>query len=115
MEDLLFLAMGKLDIKHPAVGFDDGQGVKFSYGCPIGQAAEVPPIDLHLLAGSGFEADEGLLASAPLMALSLEIRPDNGYPAVESLFFEPLENHWGLNVGKLFQKRINHLPVSIQF
>ena len=42
MEDLLSLAVGKLDIKHPAVRFYDRQGVEFSLGRPIDERIEVP-------------------------------------------------------------------------
>ena len=48
MEDLLSLAVGKLDIKHPGVRFYDRQGVEFSLGCAIGESIEVSPVDLHL-------------------------------------------------------------------
>jgi hypothetical protein len=68
----LFLAVGKLDIKHPAVRFGNRQGIQFSYGRAIGQTAEVAPIDLHLLSRSGLKADEGLPVSAfpPLAEVS---------------------------------------------
>jgi len=114
MEGLLFLGMGKLDIKHAAVAFDDSQGVKLSDGFPISQAAKVPPVDLNLLSRGGFEANECLPVSAPFPAFLLEIRPEDSDPAGESLFPEPLENHRGFDIGELLQEGIDHLSVGIE-
>src|SRR3990172_3148202 len=105
----LFLTVGKLDIKHSAVGFDNGEGVKFSSGRPIGQAAEVSPIDLTLFSGGGFKADKGLPFYTALLPFFLQVGADNSCLAVESLFLESLENHGCFDVGGLCQEAIDHL------
>jgi len=52
VKNLLPLAVGELDIKHPAVRFHHRQGIKFSFGCPVSQRIEVSPVDLYLPAGA---------------------------------------------------------------
>ena len=46
MKGFLLLGVGKLDVKHAAVRFNDSQGVKLSDGFPISQGAKVTPVDL---------------------------------------------------------------------
>src|ERR1700745_4163270 len=58
-EVLEALAMGELDKEHPAVGFDQAEGVELALVALIIERTEVAPVDLEALAGAGLHAHEG--------------------------------------------------------
>ncbi len=62
------LAVGELQIQHPAVGIDQGKSVQLALVALIVQDAEVAPIHFEAFSGRRFHADEG--------ALGLQPRPD---------------------------------------
>jgi hypothetical protein len=101
MEDLLPLAVGKLDIEHPTVRFYHRQGVELSLGRPIAERIEVPPVNLHLFTRSGFEADKGLSVFQGLIPSFLKIIPDNRDLAVKPLSLKSLKHYGGFNEGIL--------------
>ena len=114
MEDLLSLAVGKLDIKHPAVRFYDRQSIELSLSHPIRKSIEVAPVNLHLFARSGFEADKDRPVFQCLLPVFPKIIPDNRDSAIKSLFLNPLKNHGSVQEGVLFQKRVDQAAIGIQ-
>ena len=58
-ESLETLTMGELDEEHPAVSFDQTEGIEVALVAGIVQRAEVAPVDLEALSGSGLHAHEG--------------------------------------------------------
>jgi len=58
MKGLLPLGMGEIEVKQAAVTLDNGHAVEFSFGLAVFQGAKVPPINLELLSGAGFKANE---------------------------------------------------------
>ena len=59
VQRFLFLGVSKLEIKHPAMAFNNGHAIELSLGMAIGEGAEVAPIDLALMPRWGFKANEG--------------------------------------------------------
>ena len=114
MENLLPLAVGELDIKHPAIGFHHRQGIKFSFARSIGQRIEVSPVDLHLLTGGGLEADKGLPVFQDISPLLLEVIPDYRYPAVKPFFLKPLKHHRRLDARMLLEQIVDEVAMGIQ-
>jgi len=58
-EGFEILAVGELDVEHPAVGFDQAEGIELAFITLIIERPEVAPVDLEALAGTGFHAQEG--------------------------------------------------------
>jgi hypothetical protein len=77
MEGLLFLGVSEFPIKHPAMGFDDGQARELSGGLTVSQDPEVAPVDLELFSHRGFEAEVVSLFLGPDL---LQVIPEDGDP-----------------------------------
>ena len=59
MQRLLPLGVGKLQVEHTAMGFNNGHAVEFARGISVSERTEVSPVNLKLLSGEGFKADKG--------------------------------------------------------
>src|ERR1019366_843786 len=55
------LAVGELQILHPAVSIDEGEGVELPLVALVVERLEVTPVDLEAFAGLWFHAHEGSL------------------------------------------------------
>ena len=75
------LAMGELDVEHPAVTIDQTESVELPLVTGIVQGAEVAPVDLEALSGTGLHPYEGAgwMQRAPQFA---DVGPHDGNPAV---------------------------------
>src|ERR1041385_2004988 len=60
-ESLETLAVGELQIRHPAVPINQREGIQFTLVALIAERAEVTPVHLETLTGLGFHAHEGTL------------------------------------------------------
>ena len=80
-ESLEALAMGKLDVEHPAVTIDQTESVELPLVAGIVQAAEVAPVDLEALSGTGLHPYEGAgwMQRAQQFA---DVSPQDGNPTV---------------------------------
>jgi hypothetical protein len=58
-EGLKTLAVGELQIGHPAVSVNQGEGIQLTLIAFVAEAAEVAPIHLEAFAGFGLHAHEG--------------------------------------------------------
>jgi hypothetical protein len=80
-ESLEALAMGKLDVEHPAVTIDQTESVELPLVAGIVQGAEVAPVDLEALSGTGLHPYEGAgwMQRAPQLA---DVSPQDGNPTI---------------------------------
>ena len=58
-ESLEALTVSELDVEHPAVTLDQAEGIELPQVAGVVQGAEVTPVDLVTLGGSGLHAHEG--------------------------------------------------------
>ncbi len=71
--------MGELDVEHPAVTIDQAESVELLLVAGIVQGAEVAPVDLEPLSGTGLHPYEGAgwMRKAPQLA---DVIPQNRNP-----------------------------------
>jgi hypothetical protein len=60
-ESLETLAVGELQIRHPAVPIDQGEGIQFTLVALVAKRAKVTPIHLETLTGLRLHPHEGAL------------------------------------------------------
>lgn len=114
MQGFLPLGVCELEVEHAAVRLDHCQTVELAHSVAIGKRAEVPPIDLDLLAGRRLEAYEG----PPLLAVGThctQVVLQDGVAAVKSQGEESLANHFRAGL-RIHFKKTDYFPLErIQF
>src|ERR1019366_3171946 len=80
-ERLEALTMGELDVEHPAVTIDQTESVELPLVAGIIQGAEVAPVHLEALSGTGLHPYEGAgwMQRAPQLA---DVSPQDGNPTI---------------------------------
>jgi hypothetical protein len=114
VEGFLSLGVGELQVEEAAVAFEDGQAIKLPLGFPIGQGSKMAPVDLALLAGKGFKADEGLFLFEGL-SNAMKIVLENGDSPLKALGGDPLQDDGRRGRGIEVQEPLDFLPEGVQF
>jgi hypothetical protein len=97
------LAVGELDIEHPAVPLDQAEGIQFSFVPGIVHNAEVTPINLEAISGRGLHAHEGAgrMQRAPQFT---DAGPQDGDAAIVTQRPETLQDDHGTGTGVLLKQ-----------
>jgi hypothetical protein len=109
---LLPLAVGKGDMKHPAVAFEHHQGIELTGGFAVCDGLKVPPVDLHLFTGRRFKPAVGPSGHYPLDPG--QTIPDNGDLARKSFTPKMPQQDRRLDVGVGGDDLVDHLPEWIE-
>ena len=96
------LAVGELDVEHPAVGLDQAEGIELAFIALIVERVEVAPVDLEALAGAGFHAHEGARGRAG-GTHALQVPVQDGVPAGITRRSQALQDDDSRGVGVLLQ------------
>ena len=74
------------------------------------------PIDLQLFPGGGLKADKGtaVFDSSQIHPPLVQVA-NNSDPAGKPLLLKPLEYYGSMDIGVLFQERVDQLAIRIQF
>ena len=114
MQCLLFLAVGKLDIQHTAVGFQHCQGIELSVRVPVRQRTKMTPVDLHLLPRIRLKTDICLAFLLRATHLSQQI-PNDGNLSGKAFITKTLKHHGGFYLWVLMEPLVNQVKIWGQF
>lgn len=112
VDTCLILAVGKLQIQHPAVAFADGHAIDFSADIAIAEAPKLSPVDLELLTRLGFETNICPWGFGPN---GFEMFVEDALFAAVSGFEQLLTDDLDTEFGILLEQGIDTVPKGIQF
>ena len=113
-EGLETLAVGELQIRHPAVPIDQSEGIQFALVALVVENAEMPPVHLEPFTGFWLHAHEGTLGLW-LRAHLVDVRTQDGVSAVIAEGPQALLDHGRAGPGVLFQQFGDGRLEGIQF
>jgi hypothetical protein len=112
-EGLKALTMSELDKEHPAVGFDQAEGVELSFVALIIERAEVAPVDLEALPRAGLHTHKGRSSGGRDAHLPQVVAQDSVTAGIAHRL-EALEDDGTWNVGVLLEEFGDHRLEGIQ-